>query len=189
MKRSNNIFKQDHVCPWWLISLFDNPIRRFFHQPEKIFKPYIKKDMTIFDIGCGMGYFTIGLAKLTGRKGKVIAIDLQPKMLNGAQIRAKKAGVSQQVHLQQCNADNLGINDIGDFALAFWMAHEVPNIKHFLNQIFQSLKCKGKYLLVEPIIHVSKKKFQSIMDVALHTGFKIVDQPGISLSRSVLFEK
>ncbi|MBT8359090.1 MAG: class I SAM-dependent methyltransferase [Desulfobacterales bacterium] len=189
MKRSNNIFNQDHVCPWWLISLFDNPVRRFFHQPEKIFKAYINQDMTIFDIGCGMGYFTIGLAKLLGNKGKVIAIDLQPKMLNGVKLRAAKAGVIQQVQLQQCNSDDLGINDIGDFALTFWMVHEVPDIKHFMFQIFQSLKSKGKYLLVEPIIHVSKSKFLTIMDVALHTGFKRVDQPDISFSRAVLFEK
>lgn len=145
--------------------------------------------MTIFDIGCGMGYFTIGLAKLTGSKGKVIAIDLQPKMLNGVKLRAAKAGVIQQVHLQQCNSDDLGINDIGDFALTFWMVHEVTDIKRFMNQIFQNLKSKGKYLLVEPIIHVSKNKFHSIMDVALQTGFKLVDHPSISLSRSVLFEK
>lgn len=189
MKRSDNIFNQDHVCPWWLISLFDNPVRRFFHNPEKMFKAYIHEGMTIFDIGCGMGYFTIGLAKLASSEGKVIAIDLQPKMLNGVKLRAAKAGVSQQVHLQRCNVDSLGIDEIGDFALTFWMAHEVPDIKHFMTQIYQNLTSKGKYLLVEPIIHVSKNKFHSIMDVALQTGFKRIDHPSISLSRSVLFEK
>jgi len=189
MKRSNNIFNQDHVCPWWLISLFDNPIRRFFHNPEKIFKAYINQDMAIFDIGCGMGYFTIGLAKLTGNRGKVIAIDLQQEMLNGVKLRATKAGVSQQVHLQQCDSENLGIKETGDFALTFWMAHEVPNIKHFMTEIYLNLKSEGKYLLVEPIIHVSKGKFHSIMTVAKQAGFKIVDQPSISFSRSVLFEK
>ena len=189
MKRSDNIFNQNHVCPWWLISFFDNPIRRFFHKPEKIFKAYINEDMTIFDIGCGMGYFTIGLAKLVGNKGKVIAIDMQQEMLNGVKLRAAKARVSQQVHLQQCNSDNLGIKEIGDFALTFWMAHEVPNIKHFMTEIFLNIKSEGKYLLVEPIIHVSKSKFHSIMDVAKQAGFKIVDHPNISFSRSVLFEK
>ena len=38
--------------------------------------------MTVLDVGCGMGFFSIGLAKLVGDKGCVIAADVQPKMLS-----------------------------------------------------------------------------------------------------------
>ncbi|MFC1971060.1 class I SAM-dependent methyltransferase [Chloroflexota bacterium] len=38
---------------------------------------------TVLDVGPGMGYFTIPLAKLVGDTGKVIAADLQQKMLDG----------------------------------------------------------------------------------------------------------
>ncbi len=31
--------KQEHVCPWWMIRTFDNPLRRLFHQPEKLLGP------------------------------------------------------------------------------------------------------------------------------------------------------
>ena len=184
-----NIFKENHICPWWLISLFDNPLRKLFHNPEKIFKEYVHKEMTVFDIGCGKGYFTIGLANLVGNKGKVIAIDLQKEMLNGVKLRALKAGVDQQIHLHQCNHKSLGINEAGDFASTFWMAHEVPDTKKFMLEIFENLKNGGKYLLVEPIIHVSKSKFHSVKNIAEQVGFKIVSYPKVSLSRSVLFEK
>ena len=189
MKNSNNIFHQNHVCPWWLIYLFDNPIRRLFHNPQKIFEPYIHDEMTIFDIGCGMGYFSIGLAKLVGDKGMVIAIDVQEKMLNGVKKRALKAGLNKRIHLHHCNIDSLDIELIGDFVLTFWMAHEVLNTKHFMNEIYSHLKNNGKYLLVEPVLHVSKTKFYTIVNSAKQAGFQIVDHPNIALSRAVLFEK
>ena len=34
------------------------------------------------DIGCGMGFFSIGGSEMFGDSGKVIAVDLQPKMLD-----------------------------------------------------------------------------------------------------------
>ena len=71
-----------HVCPWWLCYSFDNPLRRLIHNPQRILSPYIKQGMTVLDAGCGMGYFSIGMAKMVGDSGKVIAVDLQQKMLD-----------------------------------------------------------------------------------------------------------
>jgi len=82
LRRTNN-----HVCPWWLCYSFDNPLRRLFHDPERLLGPYVKLGMTVADIGCGMGYFTLGLARLTGPEGKVIAVDLQERMLAALESR------------------------------------------------------------------------------------------------------
>ena len=68
-----------NICPWWLAYTFDNPFRRFFHSPEKIFGPYAADSITVLDVGCGMGFFSIGLAKLVGDRGCVIAADVQKK--------------------------------------------------------------------------------------------------------------
>jgi len=56
----------------------------------------------VVDIGCGMGYFTIPMAKLVQKKGKVIAVDMQFKMLSGLWKRANQAGVGEQIDLHQC---------------------------------------------------------------------------------------
>ena len=44
------------------------------------------------DVGCGMGYFSLPLARLTGESGHVIAADLQERMLEGLRRRAVYAG-------------------------------------------------------------------------------------------------
>ncbi|HDY64640.1 MAG TPA: class I SAM-dependent methyltransferase [Phycisphaerae bacterium] len=189
MKSLNNILFPNHVCPWWGIYLLDNPIRRIFHQPEKMLAPYVSDKMTVLDIGCGIGYFSIGLARLVGNKGKVISIDVQKKMLKGVKKRALKAGLEHRIHTHLCDSHRLGIKTVGDFILTFWMVHEVPDIENFMSEVFSLLKVGGKYLLVEPKVHVSKQKFSSISNTAIQTGFKILSHPNIALSRALLFEK
>jgi 2-polyprenyl-3-methyl-5-hydroxy-6-metoxy-1,4-benzoquinol methylase len=68
---------EDHVCPWWFAYTFDNPLRRLIHPPVRIFEGLVQEGQTAVDIGCGMGYFTLGLARMVGQNGQVIAVDLQ----------------------------------------------------------------------------------------------------------------
>jgi cyclopropane fatty-acyl-phospholipid synthase-like methyltransferase len=35
--------------------------------------PYVKPGMTVLDVGCGMGFFSIGMARMVGDEGRVIA--------------------------------------------------------------------------------------------------------------------
>jgi ubiquinone/menaquinone biosynthesis C-methylase UbiE len=51
------------------------------------------------DIGCGIGYFTISMARLVGPAGSVTAVDLQPEMLAGVERRAEKVGVRERIRL------------------------------------------------------------------------------------------
>ena len=82
--------KKHHICPWWLAYTFDNPLRHLLHRPAKIFAGLVQPGMTVADIGCGMGYFTLALAEIVGDAGKVIAVDVQHQMLDIMQRRAAK---------------------------------------------------------------------------------------------------
>ena len=70
------------VCPWQLAPIIDNRLRPLVHNPENIFAPYVTRGMTVLDVGCGAGFASLGLAKLVGEEGLVIAADLQTKMLS-----------------------------------------------------------------------------------------------------------
>ena len=179
----------DHVCPWWLAYTFDNPLRRFFHDPEKIFAPHLKAGMTAVDFGCGMGYFSIAMAKIVGESGRIIAVDLQQQMLDVLQRRARKAGVAERITLIRCNDRETGITMPADFALAFWMVHETPDAEVFLTQIHAILKNSGRLLLAEPKMHVSLVEFDRITAAANKIGFQQATVPAISLSHSTLLIK
>ena len=178
-----------HTCPWWLIFTFDNPLRRFVHDPQQIVRPYVKQGDTVLDVGCGMGFFTLGLAELVGRDGRVIAADLQAQMLAGLRKRAGKAGLLERIELCQSTPDEIGVDEPVDFALAFWMVHEVRQPTLFIRQIHKLLVPGGKFLIVEPIIHVTGRAFGQTVSMAEDAGYRVVDQPKIRVSRAVLLEK
>jgi hypothetical protein len=82
--------------------------------------------------------------------------------------------------------DSLGLDVKADFALAFWMLHEVPNPFSFFKEMRSVLKASGKLLVSEPAIHVTAKRYAKTIEMAISTGFKVIAEPKIFLSRSAL---
>lgn len=180
---------EPHVCPWWYAYTFDNPLRTLFHKPDQLFSPYICQGMTVADIGCGLGYFSIGLAHLVKKEGKVIALDIQQKMLDKAEKRAARADVADTIEFRPCTASDIRTEEALDFVLAFWMVHEVPNVSSLLQQIYTALKPAGLLFIAEPKFHVSRARFQLELDAARQAGLTIKKEPVVAFSHAALFEK
>ena len=178
-----------HVCPWWGGYFIDNRFRRLLHQPEKILAAYLQPGMTAMDFGCGMGFFSIPMAKMVEANGTVIAVDLQPQMLRTLRKRAERAGVASRIRTHACERDSVGIDDPIDFVVAFWSVHEAPDIRRLLSEVHACLVDGGKMMLVESRGHVSEADFQQMMATAQQVGLPLEDQPRIRLSRAALFVK
>lgn len=182
-----NLLIADRVCPWWLCFTFDNPLRRLIHNPEQIVREWLAPGQTAIDIGCGMGYFSLPMARLVGDAGRVIAVDLQDPMLRQLQRRAVQAGLQSRIQPHRCQPDTLAISEPADFVLTFWVVHEVRNQTAFLQEIRNLLKPAAHYLLVEPKLHVSAADFQKTVEMACGVGLTPAAQPQVGLSRAVLF--
>ena len=104
-----------HVCPWWGGYFIDNRLRRLLHKPEKILAAHLQPGMTAMDFGCGMGFFAIPMARLVGSRGRVVAVDLQQKMLNVLRRRAAAAGVAEQIRTHRCEPESVGVDQTVDF--------------------------------------------------------------------------
>lgn len=178
-----------HVCPWWFAYTFDNPFRRFYHNPENMFAGYVQEGMCVADIGCGLGYFSLGLAKMVGETGKVIAADIQPQMLHRMKKRADRVGLSSIIHPHQCQEDDIDIHEPLDFALAFWMVHETPAPTALFQQLHKILKPTGVLLVTEPIFHVIHKDFNQEISLAREVGFHLKEKPKIRWSRAAALVK
>lgn len=180
------------VCPVWIGYFLASPFRKLLQNPEKILSPYIDNGMKVLDIGCAMGFFSLPLAQMVGSGGKVICVDLQQKMIESLEKRAKKAGLSNRIETRICRDNSLTLDDLKeeiDFALASAVVHEVPDACSFFSQVYKTIKPGGRFLVIEPKGHVSHVDFEDTISSAEKTGFGVIEHPRIGRGRAVLLGK
>ena len=181
--------RNNRVCPVERAGLLDHRIRRWLQDPQKILRPYIEEGMTVLDIGCGPGFFSIDLAQMVGRSGRVIASDLQEGMLQKLRDKIQGTELEERITLHPCEENKVGVSVNVDFVLAFYMVHEVPNPKKFFEEIKSILKPDGQMLIVEPPFRVSKKAFEEMIREARDAGLKPVQGPKVLFSKTVILKK
>ncbi len=181
------------VCPWWLGYLLASPIRCWLSQPpDAVLAPYVRCGMLVLEPGPGMGYFTVPLAQMVGPSGRVIAVDIQPKMLAGLKRRLAKAGLIERVDIRLAKPDSLGLDDLSgkvDLTLVFAVLHEMPDEGRFFAQAAAVSKPGASLLLVEPSGHVKPEAFDAELRSAADAGFELVNRPSVRRSHAALLRK
>jgi ubiquinone/menaquinone biosynthesis C-methylase UbiE len=181
--------ERNRICPVGLAPPLASRFRRWLQNPDDIVAPYVKEGMTVLDVGCGPGFFSIEMAKLVGASGRVISADLQEGMLQELHKRIKGTELEAHIKLVKCNQDNINVSDTVDFILAFYMVHEVPDKSSLFKQLRAVLNEHGQLLLVEPkLFHVSRNQFELTTKVAQDSGFRVHQGPKLHFSWSALLE-
>lgn len=177
------------VCPVKYAGSLDNKIRRWFQNPKKILKPFIKEGMTSLDFGCGPGFFTLDMAQMVGQTGKVIAADLQAEMLEI--VRKKTVGtiLENRITFHQCGKENTGLTEKVDFVLLFYMVHEIPQKATFFQEIAEILNKNGLVLIVEPPFHVSNSGFKNTLEIAEKAGLRISSRLKMFPNKAAVLQK
>lgn len=180
---------KNHVCPLAIAGSLDNRLRRWIQNPQKILRPYINEGMTVLDIGCGPGFFSIEIAQMVGKAGRVIASDLQEGMLRKIKDKIHGTELEGRITLHHCPKDRIGISEQVDFVLAFYMIHELPDQKNFFDEIGHILRPAGQILIAEPPFHVSGKAFEITVEKCRSAGFTLLEKPKIFLSKAAILRK
>jgi ubiquinone/menaquinone biosynthesis C-methylase UbiE len=180
------------VCPWWLGYFLATPLRRLYQDPHAILAPWVSEGMTVLEPGPGMGFFTLDLARMVGPSGRVIAVDVQLKMLEALIRRARRAGLKERIEVRESKGETLGVDDLGgkvDFVLAFAVVHELPSTPAFFAEAHRALKVGGRMLVAEPKHHVSEVAMAETVGLAEKAGFTREATPTIRGSRSALLSR
>ena len=180
--------RHGRVCPVERAGSLDSKIRRWLQNPGKILGPYVKEGMTVLDIGCGPGLFSVEMAQMVGKSGRVIAADLQDGMLEKLRDKIKGSELEDRITLHKCPQNRIGVTDKVDFILAFYLLHEIPDQQQFFAEIQTTLKSDGLALIVEPPFHVSKQAFEETIGKARNAGLTPVERPKVFLSKAVVLK-
>ena len=144
----------------------------------------VKEGMTICDMGCGNGFYTLQLATMVGEKGRVLAVDVQPQMLKLLRDRMEKHGIDNitpilgSFHNPRLPAEQVDIMFCVD------VYHEFSHPEQMLKSMRDSLKPDGVIVLLEfrsedpdvPIKPLHKMSKKQIMKEFPPNGFKLVKE-------------
>ena len=130
----------------WLI----RETREQEEQPEAMIDALkIAKGATVADVGAGVGYTSLRLAKRVGPEGTVYATDLQPQMLEMLRDNAKAAGVTTIKPVRCTPTDPKLPAGKVDLILMVDVYHECSDPEATLKGLHAALKPGGRLVLVE----------------------------------------
>jgi len=170
----------NHTCPVWIGYLLASPLRRLFESPDKLLGPLVKPGDRVLELGPGLGFFTLPLARAVGAAGKVVCVDVQAGMLDRLGRRLRKRALAERVELRLCEPDDLGLGDEHarcDLALALHVVHETISPATTLRTLAACLKPGGQLLLVEPPGHISRVTWQAEVSALEQAGLLRVSHP------------
>jgi ubiquinone/menaquinone biosynthesis C-methylase UbiE len=169
-----------HGIPW-----LNRPERMQEENPQEMLEQLrVEPGMTVCDMGCGDGYYTVELARRVGADGKVLAVDIQPEMLQELSRRCERMEIKNVDMVLGLPHDPKLPEGQVDLILMVDVYHEFSNPVQMLKAMRRSLKPNGRIALVEfraedptvPIKPEHKMTKKQILKEYKANGFKLVSQ-------------
>ncbi len=167
--------KKSLPCPSWLSFVLENPyMKSVSGSAVLISRMDIKPGMRILDIGCGPGRLTIPLAKHVGENGKVLALDIQEKMLQKLEKRIKENSLKNvEKILGGAGEGKIKEQNNFDKAILVTVLGEIPNKKRALEEIFEALKPEGILSITEIFPDPDFQRQSKVLRLATTAGFAL----------------
>jgi ubiquinone/menaquinone biosynthesis C-methylase UbiE len=178
-------------CPSWLGWLLEleNPFLGINRAGNVIQYLNLKSGMTVLDVGCGPGRLTIPMARAVGPNGSVTALDIQPKMLDKAREKARKAGLDNIRFIEAGAGSGKLEKDRYDRAVLVTVLGEIFDREAALREIFDALKLDGFLSVTEIVADPHFQSRRRIIDLAVPIGFREKNFFGNKFAFTLILEK
>ena len=141
----------------------------------------IKPGMTVVDMGCGNGFYSLPIAKLAGEKGQVLAVDIQQEMLRLLEARAADEKITTIKTILGTVVDPRLPRQAVDLILCVDVYHEFSHPERMLAAMRKSLKPDGLLVLAEfreedpavPIKPLHKMSKAQVLKELIPNGFQL----------------
>jgi ubiquinone/menaquinone biosynthesis C-methylase UbiE len=158
-------------CPSWLVPLLENPYFETVAGAALLLeRAGVGPGMCVLDAGCGPGRVTLPAAARVGPSGHVVALDLQPRMLQKLRTRLDDRGVTNvQLVGGGLGEDRLG-SDRFDVALLVTVLGEVPDKGAALREICRALRPGGVLSITEVLPDPHYVRLARVRRLAVEAG-------------------
>jgi ubiquinone/menaquinone biosynthesis C-methylase UbiE len=127
------------------IAAQEEPGRDRWQKPEQVLQALaVRAGQTVCDIGAGPGYFALRLARLVGGRGRVYAVDVEPRVLEALRERLEKHGIENVTPVLALGDNPLLPEATCDLILIVDTYHHFPDGPAYLRRLAQVLKPAGR---------------------------------------------
>ena len=164
-------------CPASLSWLVDLPIRQRYMRPV-LDRVGLQPGETILELGPGPGAFTVDAARRLLPGGRLIAVDIEPKMIDQVQQRVKQADVTN-VETHVASAYDLPLEDESvDRAFMVTVLAEIPDPVQGLREVYRVLKPGGMFSTTEEYMDPDYPRRATTIKWAEAAGFEMDERFG-----------
>jgi ubiquinone/menaquinone biosynthesis C-methylase UbiE len=118
----------------------------------------LKKGMTVLEVGCGPGFFTVPAAKIVGTSGCLYTLDINPAAVQRVRRKAQLSGL-MNIETFQADACKTGLPDQSiDLAFLFGILHALKDLDTILLEMNRVLKNDGILS-----VQISRQSEQSLL--------------------------
>jgi ubiquinone/menaquinone biosynthesis C-methylase UbiE len=145
--------------------------------------------MTVLEVGPGSGTYTFGAAERIGEQGKLVTVDIEPRIIERVRRRAEARGV-ENIDARVADVYDLPFED-GTFDVAYMIAviGEIPEPVRAMHELHRVLSPAGTLVFSELLLDPDYPLASSLERMATSVGFRLRQKLGTFVYYTLLFEK
>jgi ubiquinone/menaquinone biosynthesis C-methylase UbiE len=131
------------------VELFDSPERDKWQKPSIVVRVIgLLEGDTVADLGAGTGYFTRVLSRGVGARGKVYAVDIEPRMLEHIEQREDLGSAEIVTVVAEPNDPKLPEGEL-DLVLVVNTWHHIDDRLEYLKKLERTLDSGGRVVVID----------------------------------------
>jgi SAM-dependent methyltransferase len=173
------------ITPPSFAPLLLSRLRRLYRDPARVVRLLNPRpEWTILDLGCGNGAFTFELAR---RVRRVVAVDVQPAMIDALEARIRDAGLGN-VRARVAPATHLPFDDgVFDAALMISVLPMLHDRAAALAEVRRTLKPDGMLVIGEEWVEPEYVGERTTIGWVERAGFALLAREATALSYTLMF--